>query len=292
MFQHILIPTDGSDLSRKAVLYGVQLAKESGAKVTALTLTEPYRVASMDAVLVSVGEDEYEEELRRVSEQALEHVKTAAAAAGVPCDTVREVHDQPYRAIIDVAHAQGLRPDRDGLARTARRVGASARQRDRQGAHPLDHSGAGLSLDRIAPCPRLFAKTAIRVPLLGRIGRRSFGPVRALDPQERAVLDRDHPDLGAGRAVCAGGAPGAVAHLDAAVATHDRLVEKENLADHGVGAALRQRARLGRRTTRRPVGRSEEARRPPRRTGRSGSGSTSARRSPRSRRSPPRRRPR
>jgi nucleotide-binding universal stress UspA family protein len=59
MFKHILIPTDGSDLSRKAVLYGVRLAKEAGAKVTALTIAEPYRVASMDAVLISIGEDEY-----------------------------------------------------------------------------------------------------------------------------------------------------------------------------------------------------------------------------------------
>ena len=107
MFRHILIPTDGSDLSRKAVTYGVQLAKESGARVTALTLTEPYRVASMDAVLVSVGEDEYEEESARISEQALEQVSLAADAAGVKCDCVREVHDQPYRAIIDVAHAKG-----------------------------------------------------------------------------------------------------------------------------------------------------------------------------------------
>ena len=106
MFKHILIPTDGSDLSRKAVLYGVQLAKQVGAKVTALTLTEPFRVASMDAVLVSVGEDVYEEESRRVSEQALEQVKMAADAAGVPCDTIREEHDQPYRAIIDAAHAK------------------------------------------------------------------------------------------------------------------------------------------------------------------------------------------
>jgi len=106
MFKHILIPTDGSDLSRKAVLYGVQLAKQVGAKVTALTLTEPYRVASLDAVLVSVGEDEYEEESRRVSERALEQVKMAADAAGVPCDTIREAHDQPYRAIIDAAHAK------------------------------------------------------------------------------------------------------------------------------------------------------------------------------------------
>ena len=32
MFKHILIPTDGSDLSRKAVLYGVQLAKTAKRK--------------------------------------------------------------------------------------------------------------------------------------------------------------------------------------------------------------------------------------------------------------------
>ena len=32
MFHHILIPTDGTDLSRKAVLYGVQLAKEIRAR--------------------------------------------------------------------------------------------------------------------------------------------------------------------------------------------------------------------------------------------------------------------
>ena len=70
MFKHILIPTDGSDLSRKSVLYGVQLAKECKAKVTALTIAEPYHVASLDAVLVSVGEDEYEAESRSVSDQA------------------------------------------------------------------------------------------------------------------------------------------------------------------------------------------------------------------------------
>jgi len=107
MFRHLLIPTDGSDLSRKAALYGLQLAKVCGAKVTALTLAEPYRVASMDAVLVSVGEDEYEEESRRIAEQALDQVRVAAEAAGVPCDTISEVHDQPYRAIIDAAHAKG-----------------------------------------------------------------------------------------------------------------------------------------------------------------------------------------
>ncbi len=104
MFKHILIPTDGSDLSRKAVLYGVQLAKECGSRVTAITLTEPYRVAWVGEVL---RKDEYEEESRRIAEQALEQVRMAADSAGVPCDAIREVHDQPYRAIIDAAQAKG-----------------------------------------------------------------------------------------------------------------------------------------------------------------------------------------
>jgi nucleotide-binding universal stress UspA family protein len=107
MFKHILIPTDGSDLSRKAILYGVQLAKETGAKVTGLTVVEPYHVATMDAVLIPVDEGDYEEQSRLLSEKAMEQVKMAADPAGVKCETLREVHDQPYRAIIDAAHALG-----------------------------------------------------------------------------------------------------------------------------------------------------------------------------------------
>jgi nucleotide-binding universal stress UspA family protein len=107
MFKHILIPTDGSDLSRKAILYAVQLAKESGAKVTGLTVTEPYQAAGMDTVFVPVDLGDYEEQSRVLSEKAVEQVKMAAQAAGVPCETIREVHDQPYRAIIDAALALG-----------------------------------------------------------------------------------------------------------------------------------------------------------------------------------------
>jgi nucleotide-binding universal stress UspA family protein len=107
MFKHILIPTDGSDLSRKAILYGVQLARESGAKVTGLTVTEPYQAAGMDTVFAPVDLGDYEEQSRVLSEKAVEQVKMAAQAAGVPCETIREVHDQPYRAIIDAAQAVG-----------------------------------------------------------------------------------------------------------------------------------------------------------------------------------------
>ena len=48
MYKHILIPTDGSDLSNKAVKYGIALAKAMGAKVTAITVTVPFHVFAID----------------------------------------------------------------------------------------------------------------------------------------------------------------------------------------------------------------------------------------------------
>ena len=107
MFKHILIPTDGSDLSRKAVLYGVELAKESKAKVTALTIREPYTITAVDTFTLVGTREEFEMRSREIADRALEQAKMAGEAAGVTIDPVQEVHDQPYRAIIDCALANG-----------------------------------------------------------------------------------------------------------------------------------------------------------------------------------------
>jgi nucleotide-binding universal stress UspA family protein len=105
MFKHILIPTDGTDLSRKAVLYGVLLAQSIGARLTAISVMEPYRLAAMDSVLVGASLDEHKAQSEAIAGQALEQVKMAAEAASVPVETLRETHEQPYRAIIDCALA-------------------------------------------------------------------------------------------------------------------------------------------------------------------------------------------
>ncbi len=105
MFKHILVPTDGSDLSRKALLYAVQLAKETKAKVTALTVRPPYVIGSMDMIGVVGGQDEFEAETQRYAEYALTQAKMAGEAAGVEVETIQDVGDQPYRAIIDCAKA-------------------------------------------------------------------------------------------------------------------------------------------------------------------------------------------
>jgi nucleotide-binding universal stress UspA family protein len=105
MFKTILIPTDGSDLSRKALLYGVQLARENKARVVALTVRPPYVIGSMDMIGVVGSQDEFEAETQRYADYALTQAKMAGEAAGVPVETVQDVGDQPYRAIIDCAKA-------------------------------------------------------------------------------------------------------------------------------------------------------------------------------------------
>jgi nucleotide-binding universal stress UspA family protein len=106
MFKHILVPTDGSDLSRKALLYAMQIAKESGVKVTALTVRPPFFVGSMDMLGAIGGQDAYDEETSRYADYALTQARMAGEAAGVPVETFSEVHNQPYRAIIDCAKAR------------------------------------------------------------------------------------------------------------------------------------------------------------------------------------------
>jgi nucleotide-binding universal stress UspA family protein len=43
MYKNILIPTDGTELSEKAIRHGVALAKRAGAKVTIVTVTNAFR---------------------------------------------------------------------------------------------------------------------------------------------------------------------------------------------------------------------------------------------------------
>jgi nucleotide-binding universal stress UspA family protein len=44
MYKHILIPIDGSNLSRKAVKQGIAFAKSIGAKVSDVTVTPTFHM--------------------------------------------------------------------------------------------------------------------------------------------------------------------------------------------------------------------------------------------------------
>ena len=105
MLTRILVPTDGSPLSQKAVEGAVALAKKLGSTVVGLTVTEPYASAPERAVIESHAQ--YDARMLAEAETRLAPFKRIAAAAGVTADTVIKSAVSPYEAIIEAATEQG-----------------------------------------------------------------------------------------------------------------------------------------------------------------------------------------
>jgi nucleotide-binding universal stress UspA family protein len=107
MFKHILLPTDGSELSAKAVTYGIALAKLSGAKVTAVTVTTPWQSVALGEMALAIDPDEYDRRTKEYADKTLATVDTAAKAAGVGCAVQTVSSPQPWEAIVEAAQKAG-----------------------------------------------------------------------------------------------------------------------------------------------------------------------------------------
>jgi nucleotide-binding universal stress UspA family protein len=107
VYKHILIPTDGSDISEQAVNYGVALAKAVNAKVTGVTVSTPFHIFAVEPHMVTETRDSYTTRTTAAAANRLAHVKDAAVGAGVGCDVVHAQHEHPYQAIIDTAISRG-----------------------------------------------------------------------------------------------------------------------------------------------------------------------------------------
>jgi nucleotide-binding universal stress UspA family protein len=107
MYTNILIPTDGSELSGKAVQHGIALAKQIGAKVTALTVLPPFRIFTTNPQMIENTSAQYRADMKKHAEQTLGAVARAAQAAGVACELIHVEHEHPYRAIINTVESKG-----------------------------------------------------------------------------------------------------------------------------------------------------------------------------------------
>jgi len=104
MFKSILIPTDGSELSQRAVTMAMELAKLHQARVTAIHVIPDYHLLiAYEGAFDPVTEERIEEEAKTRAESYLAYVRKCAQEAGVPCDTVCETSDHPYDAILKIA---------------------------------------------------------------------------------------------------------------------------------------------------------------------------------------------
>jgi nucleotide-binding universal stress UspA family protein len=106
MFTHILIATDGSDVASKAVDQGLALAKALKAKVTVVTVTEPFGalIGEMD---MAYAADRYHKQNADWASKVLSPVASAAKEAGISSDIVHMAGNYPAEGIIKTAKEKG-----------------------------------------------------------------------------------------------------------------------------------------------------------------------------------------
>jgi nucleotide-binding universal stress UspA family protein len=102
MFKRILVPTDGSDLSDKAIAAAIDLARTLKAGVIGMTTLEPYSYSNLSEYRPETLDD-YEARMDQAGAERLGRIADAAARAGVSVETVSVKSFSPYEAIIDTA---------------------------------------------------------------------------------------------------------------------------------------------------------------------------------------------
>ncbi len=107
MFKHLLLPTDGSPQSEAAVRQGIALAKETKARITSIHVEPEFHVFTYQSAMLEDTREQFVKDSQAKAARILASVESAAAAAGVPCDTVYAVNDSPYEAILKTAEEKG-----------------------------------------------------------------------------------------------------------------------------------------------------------------------------------------
>ena len=106
MYKRILFPTDGSDITAKALQSAIGLAKLCGAEIQVLAVKEPFPYSAISE-MQPVPPQEFFDAQERVASARVKAATDAASAAGVACqgNTVEALH--PWEAILDHGKNKG-----------------------------------------------------------------------------------------------------------------------------------------------------------------------------------------
>ena len=107
MYKHILVPTDGSELSLKAAKAAAGLAKTLDAKVTAVYVIPSYMPPLQTEGTILYSEDVTPQKYKAATEKsARAALGKVEKTAGVKVDKIFLTNDQPWQGIIDTAKAR------------------------------------------------------------------------------------------------------------------------------------------------------------------------------------------
>lgn len=109
MFKHILVPTDGSELSSSTVARAISFAREAGARITFFYAKPDYPVAfyGEGALIDPTTPEKFTAMADQQAREILQRCEAQAQAANVPCATLATTSDIPYEAIIAAADTAG-----------------------------------------------------------------------------------------------------------------------------------------------------------------------------------------
>lgn len=109
MFKHILVSTDGSKLSGKAIRTAARLAGATGAKLTGVYVIPPYLPPMYGEGMMYVpamSESKYRSAAKRAGKKALATVEIEAQTAGAPYGAVLLAASNPWEGIVRTAKSK------------------------------------------------------------------------------------------------------------------------------------------------------------------------------------------
>jgi nucleotide-binding universal stress UspA family protein len=108
MFKRILVPTDGSEITGRAVATALGLAKALGSEIFTLCVKEPFPYGAV-AEMQPTPPQEFFDAQERTAARHVRAVVEACDAAGIVCHAETIEGLQPWEAIVE--HATGQRCD-------------------------------------------------------------------------------------------------------------------------------------------------------------------------------------
>lgn len=103
MFKNILVPTDGSELSDKAIRAAIEFAKSNGSRIVALSVAEPYPYSPLADNPFAPDAGAYEEKMKALAQAYVQKVADAAKEAGIATETCVTLSFTPYDEIVKAA---------------------------------------------------------------------------------------------------------------------------------------------------------------------------------------------
>ena len=105
MYKRILVPTDGSDITTKAVHTAIALAKLTGAELFAIGVKEPFPYSAISE-MQPVPPQEFYDAQERIAGGHVKAAVDAGLASGLKVQGHTDEALHPWEAIIDHAKAQ------------------------------------------------------------------------------------------------------------------------------------------------------------------------------------------